>query len=163
MNEPIGRFGSCRPARARRTAVETAMHRLVLPDDAAHDLLLHLEEFFALAFEHLVDRHAGPARDDLRHVVGGHRLVDQHAVALALRLLKLLLEFGDRPISYPAGFRVVAFALRLGERVAGGVKILFQFGGLAELVLLGLPAGGQRVGLLLQFRKLAGELLEAIL
>jgi hypothetical protein len=24
MNEPIGRFGSCRPARARRTAVETA-------------------------------------------------------------------------------------------------------------------------------------------
>ena len=25
MNEPIGRFGSCRPARARRTAVETAL------------------------------------------------------------------------------------------------------------------------------------------
>ena len=24
MNEPIGRFGSCKPARARRTAVETA-------------------------------------------------------------------------------------------------------------------------------------------
>jgi hypothetical protein len=24
MNEPIGRFGSCRPARERRTAVETA-------------------------------------------------------------------------------------------------------------------------------------------
>ena len=24
MNEPIGRLGSCRPARARRTAVETA-------------------------------------------------------------------------------------------------------------------------------------------
>ncbi len=24
MNEPIGRFGSCRPARARRTAVATA-------------------------------------------------------------------------------------------------------------------------------------------
>ena len=92
MNEPIGRFGSCRPARARRTAVETAMHRFVLADDAAHDLLLHLEEFFALAFEHLVDRNAGPARDDLRDVVRGHRLVDQHAVALALRLLKLLLK-----------------------------------------------------------------------
>ena len=25
MNEPIGRFGSCRPARARRTAVDTAV------------------------------------------------------------------------------------------------------------------------------------------
>ena len=61
MNEPMGRFGSCRPARARRTAVESAGHRLVLADDAARDLLLHLEELLALAFEHLVDGHAGPA------------------------------------------------------------------------------------------------------
>ena len=63
----------------------------------------------------------------------------------------------------PAGFRVVALALRLGERVARGVELFLELGGLAELVLLGLPAGGQRVGLLLQVRKLAGELLEAIL
>ena len=68
------------------------MHRFVLADDPAHDLLLHLEEFFALAFEHLVDRDAGPARDDLRDVVRGHRLIDEHAVALALRLLELLLK-----------------------------------------------------------------------
>ena len=139
------------------------MHRFVLADDPAHDLLLHFEEFFALALEHLVDRDAGPARDDLRDVVGGHRLVDQHAVALALRLLELLLERGDRVVSEPASFRVVALALRLGERVARGVELFLELGGLAKLVLLGLPAGGQRVGLLLQFRKLAGELLEAIL
>jgi hypothetical protein len=51
MNEPIGRFGSCKPARARRTAVETEW----------------------TAFEHAVDRDAGPARHHLRHVIGGHR------------------------------------------------------------------------------------------
>ncbi len=82
MNEPIGRLGSCSPARARRTAVETAVHRLVLADDALGQRLLHLQELFALALQHLVDRHAGPARDDLRDVVGGHRLVDQNVPLL---------------------------------------------------------------------------------
>ena len=31
---PIGRLGSCRPARERRIAVATASHRLVLADHA---------------------------------------------------------------------------------------------------------------------------------
>src|SRR5271165_6242225 len=67
MNEPIGRFGSWRPARAR-------------------DLHLHLEKLVALALQHLVDRHAGPAGHDLGDVIGGHRLVDQRAgLALFLR------------------------------------------------------------------------------
>ena len=96
-------------------------------------------------------------------MVGGHRLIDQHAIALAFRLLEPLLQRGDRIVGKPASFRVVALALRLGERVARGVELFLEFGGLAELVLLGLPAGGQRIGLLLQFRKLAGELIEPIL
>ena len=73
------------------------VYRFVLADDPAHDFLLHLEELLAFAFEHLVDRDARPARDDLRDVIGGHRLVDQHAVALALRFLKLLFESGIVP------------------------------------------------------------------
>ena len=106
---------------------------------------------------------ARPARDDLRDVIGGHRLIDEHAIALALGLLEFLLERGDRVVGKPASFRVVALALRLGERVARGVQLFLELRGLAELVLLGLPAGGQRVGLLLQFRKLAGEPFQAIL
>src|SRR5271166_356369 len=62
MNEPIGRFGSCSPARAPHGRRDRG-HGLLLADDALHDLLLHLEELLALAFEHLVDRHARPARD----------------------------------------------------------------------------------------------------
>src|SRR5207244_1696824 len=34
--------------------------RLVLADDARPERLLHLQELLALAFEHLVDRDAGP-------------------------------------------------------------------------------------------------------
>ena len=43
-------------------------------------LVLHAQQLFLLAFEHAVDRHAGPARDDLRDVVGGDGLLDHRAV-----------------------------------------------------------------------------------
>ena len=61
MNEPIGRFGSCRPARERRTAFDS-VHGFALADDALGELVFHLQQLLALAFEHLVDRDAGPAR-----------------------------------------------------------------------------------------------------
>ena len=108
MNEPIGRFGSCRPARARRTAVETAFTGFGLADHALADLLLHLEQLLALAFEHAVDRNAGPARHDLRDVVGGDRLLDDGAGVLALDVLQLLLKLGDAAIGQFAGLLVLA-------------------------------------------------------
>ena len=101
MNEPIGRFGSCRPARARRTAVDTAVTASALADDALADLLFHLQQLVALALEHLVDRHAGPARDDLRDMVGRHRLVDEMPRALRFGRGELLLELGDDAVGDP--------------------------------------------------------------
>ena len=58
------------------------LDRLGLADDALAELLLHAQQLLLLAFEHAVDRHAGPARHDLRDVIGGHRLLD-HGAALA--------------------------------------------------------------------------------
>ena len=55
------------------------LHGLVLADDALAELVFHVHELLALAFEHLVDRDAGPARDDLRDVVGRHDLLDHAA------------------------------------------------------------------------------------
>ena len=91
MNEPIGRLrilqaGAGAPHRGR-----DRLHRLGLADDALAELLLHAQELLALAFEHPVDRHAGPARDDLRDMVGGHRLLD-HRRRRSLAL--------DRPASF---------------------------------------------------------------
>ena len=62
--EPSGRLGSFRPARARRTASDDGLQRLVLADDAAAQGVLHRQQFLALALQHLVDRDAGPAGDD---------------------------------------------------------------------------------------------------
>ena len=60
------------------------VHRFLLADDALGELVFHAQQLFLLAFEHAVDRHAGPARDDLRHVIGGHGLLDHGALALRL-------------------------------------------------------------------------------
>ena len=156
MNEPIGRFGSCSPARARRTALDDGLHGLALADDALAELVFHAQQLVALAFQHLVDRNAGPARHDVRDVVGRHGLLDHAALAvLRLGLLELLLQLGDRAIGQLAGLLELALALRDGEFVAGLVELLLEVGGEAELLLLGLPLGGDRGGLLLE----AGELL----
>ena len=97
-------------------------------------------------------------------MIGGHRLVDEIAgFALLLRFGELLLEIGDRAIGEFARFRVVALALRLGERVAGGVEVFLELLRDADLVLLGAPARGQRVGLLLKVGEFGLELLQAVL
>ncbi len=62
-NEPIGRLGSCRPARARRTASDTATSASSWPTTRLAQGVLHLQQLLALAFQHLLDRHAGPAAD----------------------------------------------------------------------------------------------------
>ncbi len=81
-NEPIGRFGSWSPERARRSAFATAVDRLVLADDALVQPLLHVDQLLGLALEQPRDRDAGPAGDDLGDVVLvdlllHHRLVDR--------------------------------------------------------------------------------------
>ena len=139
------------------------VHRLALADDPPHDFLLHLEELLAFAFEHLVDRDAGPARDDLGDVVGGDRFVDERALALFLALGELLFEFGDRAVGDLAGLGEVAPALRLGKRVARRVELFLELLDEPDLILLRPPASGERVRLLLQFGEFGGELLEALL
>ena len=101
MNEPIGRFGSCSPARARRTALATAIERFVLADHALRQTLLHPSQLLHLAFEHLRDRNAGPFRDHFGDVffVDLFLQVPRPSEFGQLRLLgvELFLELGIRP------------------------------------------------------------------
>jgi hypothetical protein len=57
-NEPEGRFGSLMPAKVRRMERETALMASVLPDDAAVQGVLHLQEPRGLLLGHLLDRDA---------------------------------------------------------------------------------------------------------
>ena len=104
------------------------LHGFVLADDALADLLLHLEQLLALAFQHAVDRNAGPARHDLRDVVGGDRLLDDGAGVLAFDVLQLLFKLGDAAIGQFAGALILAAPLRVGEfdaqRVELGLELL---------------------------------------
>ena len=116
-NEPIGRFGSCSPARARRTAVETACTASSWPTTRLRELVLHVQQLLALAFEHLVDRDAGPARDDLRRCGRRHRLLDHVAGSrpCASASFELLLELRDDAVGELARLGEVAAPLRLVE------------------------------------------------
>ena len=102
------------------------LHRLALADDALGELVFHAQQLVALAFEHLVDRNAGPARDDLRDVVGRHGLLDHRrrfVIFLRLGFLELPLELGDDAIGELAGPLEFARALGDGELVARLVEL----------------------------------------
>ena len=76
MKDPMGRFGSCSPARERLHRSGHRDHGLFLAHDALAEILLHLQKLLALAFQHLVDRNAGPARHDLGHMAFGHGFLE---------------------------------------------------------------------------------------
>src|SRR5690606_24153961 len=136
------------------------LDRLLLADDAPGDGLLHVEELLALALEQLVPGAAGPARDHLGGVGGGHGpLPEGAAVALGLERRQPPLELGDDGIGQLAGALVLAAPLRVGELVAGPVELRLDLRRLAELVLLLLPADRQLARALLERRQLRLELL----
>ncbi len=145
-NEPIGRFGSDRPARERRRALDDGLHGLVLADHPLVQALLHLDQLLDLALHQLRHRDAGPAGDDLGDVLLGDLLGQQRAglvelVAAPLLFGDDLLELGDLGVLELRRALEVALTLGLLELAAR----LVQPGdrGLARLdrLLLRLPAG----------------------
>ena len=64
-NVPIGRSGSLRPARERRSASRDGLDGLLLADHPQVQALLHVDELLDLALDEPRDRDAGPLADDL--------------------------------------------------------------------------------------------------
>ena len=62
------------------------VHGLALADDALAELVLHAQKFFALAFEHLVDGDAGPARRRRAAMCSGVTASSTRSPAAAWRL-----------------------------------------------------------------------------
>ena len=90
---PIGRRGSFRPARARRTARAMRRDRIVLADDAAVEGLLHLEELLRSPPRRVPHRDARPHGDDFGDVLVGDlgALLRLREQPVRLRLLQLVL------------------------------------------------------------------------
>ncbi len=131
------------------------LHRLALANHPLGEFVFHAQQLFALAFQHLVYRDAGPARDDMGDVVRRDHLFHHAALAvLCLGLFQLLLKLGDLAIGQFAG--ALELALTLGDRkfVACLVKLSLEIGSLTQLRLLGLPLCGQRCRLFLKIGQL---------
>ena len=107
MNDPIGRFGSCRPARAAHR-VRHAFNRLILADDAGFEPVFHLEQLLDFSLQHLRHRDARPLRDDLGHVLGVDLFFEHFSVFLKLGEFfvlraQLFVELGQNAVAQLGG------------------------------------------------------------
>ena len=113
---PIGRSGSCRPARERRSAELTAATASSWPTTRWCRRSSMWTSFSDLALEQPGHRDAGPARDDLGDVVGVDVLAQVDGLLARLALarvgrLELALELGDLAVAQLGGALVVELAL----------------------------------------------------
>ena len=158
-----------RPAgilQARARAAHRLGHcidRLALADHALGEDVLHVEQLFALAFHHAVDRNTGPAADNTGDIVFGDLFLEQRIVGVARRFRELLLQFGDPPVLQFARLLQVTAALRLFEFDPRLVEIFLdpRFG--VDLVALVLPARGQFARLLFEFGQFLAQVFEPVL
>src|SRR4029077_12696840 len=127
MNEPIGRFGSLRPARERRTALATAVTPSSWPTtpclrfsflavDALLELVLHANELLDFRLNHSRDRNSGPLGHDLGDVFVRDFLAKQRAALLHVgellrRGVDVALQLRHRSVPEFCGFVQIAFAL----------------------------------------------------
>ena len=84
MNEPIGRFGSPNPGTIAAHRIGHRAHRMLLADHAVGQTLLHLQQFFALSFEHAGDGNAGPSRNHAGDFIRRH-FVPHQRVTIGLQ------------------------------------------------------------------------------
>src|SRR3954454_10009450 len=112
-NVTNGRLGSCRRARERRAARARAaprrgarLDRLVLPNDALVQALLHVDQLLRFALEQAAHRDAGPACHHFGHVIGVDLILEEDGAAAVGALV--LFGFQLRDLSIKLGYLAVA-------------------------------------------------------
>ncbi len=118
-------------------------HGLLLPDQAAPEFVLEVEQLLGLAGEQFADGNARPRGDDLGDIVAGDLLAD-HPRALerfgALRLGERTLHLGNLPVEQSRSLLEVTLALRTLRLHFELVEALFQFTHLVDGGAFLLPA-----------------------
>ena len=114
---PDGPLGVLDAGAGADDGVGHQLDRLVLADDTFVEHLVEAEQLVALPFLEPRDRDAGPARDDVGDLVGGHDLAQQPAPALLAGepgLGRLQSPLDLRQLAVSQGRRSVEVVLALG-------------------------------------------------
>ncbi len=142
----MGRLVSDRPARLRRTALETCGQRVVLPDHSLAQPFFHAHQLLGFAFEQTASRNAGPFADQLGDVFFidfflKHGRIFLHGSRIVLPpALRFALRRSHAPVTNFRDFGQFAAALVF---LFFGFKLLdlfFQFANFADGLFFGLPA-----------------------
>ncbi len=156
--------GPAGPARARRTAADTAFTASSWPITRAPISCFHLEQLLALALHHPLDRDSGPAADDAGDVLVGDFLAQHRALGrAACASASCFSSSGMRPYCSSPALARSPLRCACSSSMPGCVELLLDLGFGADLVLLGLPALGQLGRLLLEVGELFLELAEPVL
>src|SRR6266704_2288042 len=135
--------GIRQPGAGAADGVGHEVHRLVLPDDALVELVLHREQLVALALHHLRDGNAGRARHDfgdlLRPDLGAEQLRLLLLRRRLLGLFQLRFELRDAAVLELGHFLPVAFSLGGLHFELELLQLLFHVLGAGDLRLLRLP------------------------
>ena len=109
INEPTGRFGSCKSGTCTADGVRDRFECFVLADHALAQIVFHRDELLHLAFEHFRNRNAGPFRDDLG---------DVFFVDFFFKINAVLLQLCEpRPVRLRAVFRAPEFVRTAARRL----------------------------------------------
>ncbi len=144
------------------------LDRLVLADHPVVEDLVEPQQLVALALDQAGDRDAGPAGDDLGHLVFGDLLAHQRSALLLVARLRLglvqrRLELGELAVLELGRPVEVVVALGDLDLPAHLLDLLAQAAHLVDRFALLLPLGAHGVRLPLQVGQLLAQRLEALL
>ena len=127
----------------------------MLADDAGAEAVLHRQQFLALALQHLVNRHAGPARHDGGDVFVVDDFMNKRlGVFGGFRLARRELLFKRRNVAVFEfrGAAEIAPAFGVGELLARLVERFLDLGGGSKAVFFRFPPRSKVGRFLLKLR-----------
>ncbi len=135
------------PVRVGQAGTRTAhrvgddLDRLFLAHHPLMQHVLHAQQLVALAFQHAVDRNAGPARDHLGDLLGGDPVLDQLELGVFrfLRRVQLLFQLRQLAVLQFAHAAEVLAPLRRFQFQLHLFDLLLDLGGALQRGLLRLP------------------------
>ena len=139
INEPMGRFGSFSPARARMTASATACTASSWPITRSCKIESSRSSFSQARLQARKSRdgHSGPASDNLRDLIGGDLFMHETGRTLAvlhrfgdgfLGVLEFLFFLRQQTVAKLGGAGKIIGPLRLLDFIADMLEFLAQFG-----------------------------------